>query len=671
MRTLFNLVLCAALILCFSSLCAAQDKVDCDQLRDKVSQVEKLDMSGLSPSVQQVYKEGMLKLYAQFSRCLQRDAAALSSMQAAVAGTDAAEDFARKQAALSKEKADADAKIVLLQAALGVVATTPPVAPQSTPATAPSKETPAETTAGTPNAPAKMEAKNKAQDAASAVSSSTSAAALVSAVTCDAGHNYTNAPLLLTDLVGKAAADIVANNRSDDLSGILPQIMFYTIADAASPGSSKMLRGLNAYQYLSETALTDKQIGASAKANGAVSAIEKPGFARLLGFAVEHGGINKKNDGTNLTLSTSLYSLYALKGTDTAETYARAGVLNRVGVMASFAVENESDELASARRNNLSEWSAKVRLFGDRSTRAPQFQRFWNAELRPLIRARLESIAQFVDLSSTDAALIKFHNDVENNLVLSINSRLKDADYIAATPDGRKKIISDLILCNLKSNVYDAVNSGRFNLGDNVVRNIEDEYVPRLRSALDNLEAGRKLLEKKIDDLNKGPLGTFAYTNHRQPLASDYSETKFLFEQDKSFFRHLKLTGNFGLSFYHKPDKTLRQQKLRDISAALSFDGATGSPFTEEENQSKLTYSFVGRYERLLENRRTTNRKPDIATAQFLLEIPFLKGISLPLSLTYANATEEERKKNVRFNFGMRLDTDKLFELLRAPSASR
>jgi hypothetical protein len=179
------------------------------------------------------------------------------------------------------------------------------------------------------------------------------------------------------------------------------------------------------------------------------------------------------------------------------------------------------------------------------------------------------------------------------------------------------------------------------------------------------------LLEKKIDDLNKGPLGTFAYTNHRQPLASDYSETKFLFEQDKSFFRHLKLTGNFGLSFYHKPDKTLRQQKLRDISAALSFDGATGSPFTEEENQSKLTYSFVGRYERLLENRRTTNRKPDIATAQFLLEIPFLKGISLPLSLTYANATEEERKKNVRFNFGMRLDTDKLFELLRAPSASR
>jgi hypothetical protein len=66
----------------------------------------------------------------------------------------------------------------------------------------------------------------------------------------------------------------------------------------------------------------------------------------------------------------------------------------------------------------------------------------------------------------------------------------------------------------------------------------------------------------------------------------------------------------------------------------------------------------------MFENRRMANRKPDIANAQFLVEIPFLKGFSLPFSLSYANATEEERKKNVKFNFGMRLDTDKLFAML-------
>jgi hypothetical protein len=243
------------------------------------------------------------------------------------------------------------------------------------------------------------------------------------------------------------------------------------------------------------------------------------------------------------------------------------------------------------------------------------------------------------------------------------------ADFKTATPEAQQKMISDLILGHLKANVFDRVANGTLKLDAPDVAFIELEFLPGLKTAINNLLMGRELLEKRIDDLKQGPLATFAYTNYRQPLASDYSETKFLFEQDKSFFRPLKLVANVGLTFYHKPERTLNQKKLRDISAALSFEGATDSPFTETENQSKITYSFVGRYERLLENRRMVNRKPDLATAQFLLEIPFFRGLSLPFSLTYANATEEERRKNVRFNFGMRLDTDKLIELLRAPSS--
>jgi hypothetical protein len=227
-------------------------------------------------------------------------------------------------------------------------------------------------------------------------------------------------------------------------------------------------------------------------------------------------------------------------------------------------------------------------------------------------------------------------------------------------------MLTTLITGLLKSNVLDRVRGGQLTLTDKATKDIELVYLPSLKTALDDLKKAGGELEKKLDDLNKSPLGTFAYTNHRRPMASDYSETKFLFEQDKSFLRPLKLTANFGLSFYHKPDRTLNQQKLRDVSAAISFDGTSRSPFTEGDNLSKITYSFVGRYERLMENRRMANRKPDLATAQFLVEIPFFRGFSLPFSLTYANATEEERKKNVRFNFGMRLDTDKLFDLLRA-----
>jgi hypothetical protein len=131
----------------------------------------------------------------------------------------------------------------------------------------------------------------------------------------------------------------------------------------------------------------------------------------------------------------------------------------------------------------------------------------------------------------------------------------------------------------------------------------------------------------------------------------------------------LKLTGNFGLSFYNKPDRSLKQEKLRDIFAALSFEGTSKSPFTEADNQSKITYSFVGRYQRLFENRRMVKRKPDIGVLQFVAEIPLFRGLSLPLSVTYANATEQEKKQGFRFNFGMHLDTDKLFALLKAASS--
>jgi hypothetical protein len=239
-------------------------------------------------------------------------------------------------------------------------------------------------------------------------------------------------------------------------------------------------------------------------------------------------------------------------------------------------------------------------------------------------------------------------------------------DYASADDAAKKRIVSDFILSHLKSNIYDQVKDGSLKLQADEIADVEQEFLPRLKSALDNLVLADAEVKKQIDDLQKGPLGTFGYTNYRTPTGSDYSEAKFLFEQDKSFFRPLKLTGNLGVSLYNKPDPTLNQQKLRDISAALSFEGSTRSPFTEAENQSKITYSFVGRYERLFENRRAATRKPDIGTFQFVMEIPLFKGLSLPLSASYANGTEQEKKSHFRFNFGARLDTDKLFELLRA-----
>lgn len=647
------------LLLCISPLCLGQTSSDCDQLRSKIERLEKMDVKGMSPSIQQVYSDSLMKLYTQLVPCLEREIAITTEISNTVAGTDASKGVQEKLQALLKEKADTEGKLTVVRTALNLDAA-------GTPAN------------GTPQ-PESPESRNGAAPTSIADPAGARASAHIDTPAkqqptfpCLPGEAYADAPPLLSDIVEKAAGDVARGENNGDLSGI-PQMMLHSTMDAASPTSSELLRRLEAYQYLSETARTDKQLGGAANSNGAVSAIEKPGFASLLGFAVEHGAINKKSDGTNLTLSTSLYSLYVMNKENTAETYQRAGVLNRVGVAATFAIDNTTNDLANARRNNLSEWSVKARLFGDRSTRSAKFQKFWKEKIAPLIDARLVAIGKPIDdLTSSDAANKDYkilRREGGDCLRDAVRNRKADADYKAATTDvERTKILSDVLLSALKANVYNRIKSGQLQLSDQIITAIETRYVPNLKAALDDLIKAGGEVEKKLEDLKKAPLATFAYTNYRIPTGSDYSETKFLFEQDKGSFAPMKLTGNFGLSFYNKPDPGLNQKRLRDITAALSFDGTSNSPFTEAENQSKITYSFVGRYQRLYENRRMANRTPDIGTLQFVTEIPFFKGLSIPFSVTYSTATEEEKKQGFRFNFGTRFDMDKLFELLRVNS---
>ncbi len=662
MKTSATILILLAVILCGCTLGMAQQEHDCDQLRIKVAQLEKIDIRSMSPSVKQLYKESLLKVYGQFSACLAKDISTTAAMQEAVAATSAAPAVDEKLRQLQREKSAADDKILVLRTNLGQ--------PDSVVTAEAAVNQP-----GSSNGPANGNRATTAEATEVGDRAETPAAPTVtrSAPTAEvaAGVAYQDPPSVLNDIVQNAAADVVKNNNPQ--KSLLPQfeLLIYTLFDAASPASSKVVRELEPYRYLGETARTDKQLGGSANSNGSVSAIEKPGFAQLLGFALEHGGITKRDDGTNLTLSTSLYSLYAMKDGDTAATYDRAGVLNRVGISASFGVDNKIDELANVRRNNLTEWSVKARLFGDRSTRSPGFQRFWDTEISPLIGARL--LAFTGPLSDLGGEIPNFESLRDKLIPLPdiVKARMDQSDYKApATTDAqRQKMIADVILGHLRANVYDPIKGGSFKLAPEVVTQIETKYLPSLKLALDNLSIGREILKKKLDDLKTGPLGTFAYTNHRIPTGSDYSEAKFLFEQDKSFFRPLKLTGNIGLSFYNKPDRSLKQEKLRDIFAALSFEGASKSPFTEADNQSKITYSFVGRYERLFENRRMVKRKPDIGVLQFVADIPLFRGLSLPLSVTYANATEQEKKQGFRFNFGMHLDTDKLFALLKTSSS--
>jgi hypothetical protein len=673
MKKVISTSLAFSLIVLNSLVCVAQTDDPCKKLRNDVQRMEAAHTENFTPAVYKVYKEALLKAYKELANCLEHKLSAateteVASLRAEKAATEDKIHFfeiAVRPSEVSSHQNPGPARPVLTDAE--------PATPSMQPAS--SALVVMESINGNGNGTSSA---STAQPLTSTAATPTSTPVATAAPQADdpckdvqPGKTYDNPPPILSALVNRSAADVANDDDPDFAVASLSQIVLYTIFDAASAKSSTMLRELEDYQYLSETARTDKQLGPAPNSEGAVSAIEKPSFARLLGFAIEHGGITKKNDGTNLTLSTSLYSLYAMTGGDTAERYQEAGFLNRVGVAATFAIADQNDELANVRRNNLSEWSAKVRLFGDRSTRSARFQEFWDSKVRPLIRARLLALGHSVESLSKQ---LKDYDKIERLsrrcLPGLAAQRMAQADYKAAGKDEQKRIIADLILQHLRANIFSQVrdDNGKLKLSDEQRGEIEGDFLPRLKTALDNLVLADAAVKKEIADLQKGPLATFAFTNYRIPTGSDYSETKFLFEQDKGLFRPLKLVGNVGMTFYNKPDPLLNQKRVRDFSAALSFEGSSRSPFTEDENRSRITYSFVGRYQRLFENRRLLVRKPDIGAFQFVMEVPFFRGLSLPLSATYANATEEEKKNHFRFNFGMRLDTDKLFELLRAAS---
>lgn len=62
---------------------------------------------------------------------------------------------------------------------------------------------------------------------------------------------------------------------------------------------------LPVYQYVGETARTDKQLGSTSTSRGTTSLLEKPGLPTLLAFAIERGAIQQEQSGSDITLRSS------------------------------------------------------------------------------------------------------------------------------------------------------------------------------------------------------------------------------------------------------------------------------------------------------------------------------------------------------------------------------
>ncbi|HBB86861.1 MAG TPA: hypothetical protein DC047_04535 [Blastocatellia bacterium] len=496
--------------------------------------------------------------------------------------------------------------------------------------------------------------------------------ALFPAASCDVSE----VPAVIKTEADRVAADIVAHNEPDRVGNIADRAILFSVIDALTRSDVLKLSALEAYTYIGETTRTDKQLGTTAAAGGSTSAIEKPGWADLVGFAVEHGAIQQQVGDTNLTLSTTPYAFVVPSQEDTAAANRQYGYLKRLGLSASFNISDKNATLANVRRKNLSQYSAKLRLTSERGPNSKEFDARWREVIRPAIQTYLNSLTGGIEtLFGNRPETQEARHTFNVTAVTSINQVLTDAKLSTFTGPAKTEAIakakvdvSNTILCLLKSQVFDetrAGGTGPFTIDKATRDRLVGTVLPSLIAARKQVGAAKDMYDQMLHDFERRPEASFSFTNNRPQMGAEYGTFNFLYQRYLSN-TPIKLTLNAGSSFYHRPDPTLNQTKFRDFITTVSFEGRRDSPFkTTELDLSPMTYALTARYQRLQENRGVPNKKADIAVVQFKLDVPISKGVSIPLALTYANATEFNKEKHIRGNFGFTFDADKFLMVTR------
>lgn len=474
-------------------------------------------------------------------------------------------------------------------------------------------------------------------------------------------QQYPQAPEVLRDAAARGAADIVAaadsgasgSEAAELLDQVWDRLVFYTVADALPGDDLHQVRGLRAYRYLSEVTRTDKQLGATSSGPGSTTLAEKPGIPDLVAFAVDHGAVEQTISGTGLTLTSSPYAFIRLLRPDNATNFDQYGLWRRLGVSATFNLQTEDSTQGDFKQ--LAEWSVRLRVLGDRSTRSRGFTRRWSEVVQPRIQRRLNALSGGISAALNGSPALR---DAADSQAAGLRDRI--ARYLddsrGAAPERRTGEVTGLILSGLKQSVYDPVADGTIPLTEKTSRSITSA-VSALSRAHDELFQAQEDLGGILDELGKSTLLTAAFTHHTGMPDGGYSEMKLLFEAHVAPFDAIV---NGFVSLYDDPDKALDQTRVRDFGGTVELEGQVRNPFGRSrrlEPVEPITLAAGYQLSRLKEADQTVH------IAQARINIPIATGVSLPISVTYASRGDLVDEDHLRGNFGFSLDLDKLYAI--------
>jgi hypothetical protein len=112
-----------------------KQNLDADHLREKIEQLESIDLTSKSPSVQDIYRRSLLRLYNQYISALEQDIAGLKSIQSVTSGTgsDSQKEITAQVQKLTGDLNVTKEKIQTLTGDLKVTTASEPPAPKIVP----------------------------------------------------------------------------------------------------------------------------------------------------------------------------------------------------------------------------------------------------------------------------------------------------------------------------------------------------------------------------------------------------------------------------------------------------------------------------------------------------------------------------------------------------------
>lgn len=460
-------------------------------------------------------------------------------------------------------------------------------------------------------------------------------------------------------------------NVGDSISELTPVIygQFITASELSVDEATKKFI-LNA-----EELRTDKQVGSDSKTKGTTSLVVKGGVPAFLNFAAENGAAVRSIDGTTVTFRFNPFGVLQTlsnpggfienyrrgfdstsKGNSTEFSPNWRNYLSKASIGISFdASREETSPVFTGDEEQISALSFRYEFFNERDPRHPK----WAEEWRKFFRTEGTRLIAVITQAETDSIFTRrfqFKNPALQKWLDDTNEALGKLNPNSSVPEIEAVIKQRLGLLPKE----ELRNDAGF---QTALRTITE-------AAIDYNNKQKELLNK----IAKGAVATFDYTNYRNPVEPDTHNLRFILAKGFSLGSEkdspvMDLTFNASLTFYNKKPAGMDVQRIRDFSFAGQLDVPLG--FKPEDSLYGTIFSFAGKYQRLTENVTALdgtvlpNTKGDIWVGQAKLTVPIgrffgISGLTFPISATFANRTELIRESEVRGNFGVTFDFDKL-----------